>query len=81
MSEIPLIVGVIKECPWCHRMPKLFKTPLWKGSHGYPGNYEYYLSCKNPNCKIQPRTKSYNDIYSMMEEDCINHAIKDWNNQ
>lgn len=41
--NIPLMRIPPKECPFCHDMPILAKDPLWDGSHGYYGNYEYYL--------------------------------------
>lgn len=69
------------ECPFCHIVPSIEKDPLWNGSHGYIGNYSYYIACKNENCNIQPRTKSYNDIYDMTEQDCINKSIEDWNSR
>ena len=74
-SEIVRITELPKECPFCHDMPMVKKVPLWRGSHGYHGNYEYSVACMNENCKITPRTKSYNDIYDMTEQECINRAI------
>lgn len=68
-----------KECSFCHDMPILVKDPLWNRSHGYHGKYEYYVACKNKRCKINPKTKSYNDIYDMSEQECIKKAIEDWN--
>lgn len=75
MKELP------KDCPFCHDVPIVAKDPLWHGSHGYHGNYEYYVACKNGKCKVQPRTKSYTDIYEMTEQECIDKSIKDWNNR
>ena len=40
---------------------------------------EYYIACKNGKCKINPRTKSYNDIYEMSEQECIEKVIEEWN--
>lgn len=77
--NIPLTGTSIKECPFCHDIPILNKDPLWNGSHGYHGNYEYYVGCRNGRCKINPRTKSYNDIYDMKEQECIEKVIEDWN--
>lgn len=70
-----------EDCPFCHNTPIIAKDPMWHGNRGYYGNYEYYVACKNENCKIQPRTKSYNDIYNMTEQQCINKSIDDWNNR
>ena len=77
--NIPLMRVLPKECPWCHDMPVLIKDPLWNDSCGYHGNYEYYVACINESCKIKPRTKSYNDIYDMLEQECMDKAIEDWN--
>ena len=68
-----------KECPFCHDIPALIKDPLWNGNHGYYGNYEYYVACENKKCKVNPKTKPYNDIYDMAEQECINKSIEDWN--
>ena len=46
------ITNIPKECPFCHDVPIVAKDPLWNGSHGYYGNYEYYVACKNGNCKV-----------------------------
>ena len=43
----------------------------------YP--YEYYIACRNRDCKIRPHTYKYDDIYDMTEQKCIDRAIKDWN--
>lgn len=74
-----LLKKLPEECPWCHETPIVASDPLWNGSHGYYGNYEYYVACKNKSCKIKPRTKSYNNIYGMSEQECIDKAINDWN--
>lgn len=74
-------IGTLEECPWCHTEPRVIINPLWNGMHGYHGHFEYYVSCDNAHCKIQPKTKKYNDIYNMTEEDCIIKATSDWNNR
>ena len=73
------ITTIPKECPFCHDIPVVAKDPLWNGGHGYYGHYEYYVVCKNDNCNVQPRTKAYNDIYDIKEQECINKSIEDWN--
>ena len=75
MKEYP------KECPFCHSLPDIVKNPLWDGTHGYPGKYEYYIACKNKDCKVKPRTYKYDNIYDMSEQECIEKAISDWNNR
>lgn len=77
--NIPLIQILPEECPFCHGTPVLAKVSLWNGRHGYRGNYKYYVACKNEKCKVNPQTKSYNDIYGMTERECIEKSIEDWN--
>lgn len=62
-------------CPWCHSIPVIAEEPL------YHGHYEYSIVCRNKECKINPRTRSYSDIYDMSGNECIEAAIKDWNDR
>ena len=71
----------LKPCPWCHRVPKVIKEALWQGSHGYHGCYQYYVECKNKNCRVQPKTRTYDTVGSYSSTECINKAISDWNNR
>lgn len=75
MKEYP------KECPFCHSLPDIIKIPLWEGSHGYYGKYEYYIACRNEKCKVKITTRKYNNIYNMTEQECIDRAIRDWNDR
>ena len=50
MKEYP------RECPFCHSLPDIVINPLWDGTHGYHGKYEYYIACRNNDCKIGPHT-------------------------
>ena len=59
MKEYP------KECPFCHSLPDIVKNPLWEGSHGYRGKYEYYIACRNEKCKLKITTRKYNNIYNI----------------
>ena len=68
-----------EECPWCHNKPVIIKESLFNGNHGYKDSYKFYVACKNKNCKIRPRTKSYDNVYGMSEQECINKSIGDWN--
>lgn len=79
MSEILLKQEKLKSCPWCNATPKLIMEPLWNGSHGYYGNYKYFIACRNPKCKINPRSHGCNTIIYKTENQCIDNAIKDWN--
>ena len=70
----------IKQCPFCHRMPKVYKIPLWDGSHGYQGEYEYTVKCANEDCKADVEVKCHpNTIYGKTEEECIKEIVDDWN--
>lgn len=40
-----------------------------------------YIACRNKDCKVNPKTKAYDDIYDMTEQECIDRAIKDWNDR
>ena len=71
MKEYP------KECPFCHALPDIVKKPL----KYFCRNYDYYIACQNKDYKIQPRTRAYNDIYDMTEQECIDKAIEDWNDR
>lgn len=71
MKEFP------KECPFCHDIPTVAKDPLYS----YRGNYKYYIACMNQNCKVQPKTKAYTDIYEMTEQECVDKSIEDWNSR
>ena len=82
LSDLPKELP--QECPWCHKVPDIVKKPLWSeiagdGYHGYYGNFEYFIECVNPECKIQPRSKAYNDIYNFDASKCIKSCINDWN--
>lgn len=70
------------ECPFCHEIPELIKKPLWNGEgHGYYNCFQYSVQCTNGECKVNPKTSEYNDIYDMTEDDCFNKAIEDWNDR
>jgi hypothetical protein len=73
------IKKVPEECPFCHDTPSIVKEPLWYEGHGYHGHHLYYVACKNETCHVQPRTKAYNDIYDMTEQECVDKSIEDWN--
>ena len=77
--KIPIVKINPLPCPFCNNIPIVVKDPLFHGSHGYSGCYEYYVKCENPKCRINPKTKSYNTVYGKSEEECIDKSIKDWN--
>ena len=69
---------IIKDCPWCGAPGSYHKEPAWHGSHGYVGNYFYYIECSNPDCRAKAPHGESEDIYrSEMEAREI--AIKTWN--
>lgn len=70
----------LQECPFCHEPGFLFKEELWNGSHGYHGNYDYYVGCDNDKCYVRPKTKAIDDIYRDSEL-AIQESIKRWNNR
>lgn len=65
-------------CPFCKQPAKLIRNRLWWREYGFEGKHSYYVGCVNPTCKIQPHTKTHDDIH--VETDvAINNAIRDWN--
>ena len=75
MKEYP------KECPFCHVLPDLVKEPLWHGNHGYYGKYDYYVACRNKDCKINPSTPKCADVYGDTEQECFEKVIEYWNDR
>ena len=69
---------VLKPCPWCGYPGSYIKEPAWHGSHGYVGNYFYYIQCSNKECRaVTPHGKE-DDIYKS-ELEAREDAIKAWN--
>ena len=73
-TKIPC--SILQDCPWCHSKPMIIQDPI----RGYKGNFDYYVACINPNCKVNPHTQYYNDIYESATKS-IENAINDWNNR
>ena len=66
----------LKPCPFCGNEVELEKIPLWHGSHGYHGCYEYEIKCSKCGCTVdQPK----NDSIYRSEEEAKENAIKAWN--
>ena len=42
----------LKPCPFCGKKVELIKEPLWHGSHGYYGSYEYVVKCRSPGVPV-----------------------------
>ena len=66
----------IKNCPFCGSEVELKKLPLWEGSHGYPGCYEYVISCDNCGCR---KHLGNNDTVYNTDEEAKQNAIDSWN--
>ena len=73
-------------CPWCQSVASLTQTPLWqeyeyngrKETHGYTGNYEYYVQCSNIECLAIAPGGKIDDIYRA-PEDAMRIAKEIWN--
>lgn len=66
----------LKPCPFCGTVPYIEKIPLWHGSHGYHGCYEYDIHCKNCGCRV---ILSKNQTIYIKDKEAINNAITTWN--
>ena len=75
-SQLFVINKPLKRCPWCKSLPEIRKDDIT----GYDRCCNYYVACTNKKCKVRPKTKYYNDIYSTPDK-CINKAIKAWNDR
>ena len=66
----------LKPCPFCGSEVIVEKTPLWHGSHGYHGCYEFKIECHECGCRIDLRENNtiYND-----EKTARENAIEAWN--
>lgn len=68
----------LKPCPFCGKKVELIKEPLWHGSHGYYGCYDYVVKCRNPECRCQIYLGKNNTIY-YDDETAQRNAIEAWN--
>ena len=66
----------LKPCPFCGADVELETIPLWHGSHGYQGCYEFRIRCKK--CGAQP-SYPQNDTVYRSEDEAIKNVIKAWN--
>lgn len=66
----------LKPCPFCREIPYIEKKPLWRGSHGYHGCFEYDIHCEKCECHINlgANTTIYNS-----DEEARENAINAWN--
>ena len=66
----------LKPCPFCGSGVLLEKKPLWFGSRGYFGCYEFEISCKKCGCR---RRLDRNDTIYRSEKEAIKNVIEAWN--
>jgi hypothetical protein len=66
----------LKKCPFCGSKVKIKKYPLWYGSHGYPGCYQYEIRCNQCGCTLD---KSNNNTIYRSDEVARDNVIKAWN--
>lgn len=64
-------------CPFCGENVYLEKVSLDEGNgHGYPGDYEFDIHCKNCGCRVN---LGGNDTIYNSEEEAIINATSAWN--
>ena len=75
MYEIMKNIPALKTCPFCKGPGLILKSSIMPG---YPENNQYQAGCFNKDCKIQPRTRKWDDIYRTADK-AINNAAENWN--
>lgn len=68
----------LKPCPFCGQSVIMKREPLWNGSHGYPGCYQYTVSCSNIDCRCSIYLGSNDTIYRS-DEEAMAEAERRWN--
>lgn len=66
----------LKPCPFCGTKVEMIRKPLWDGSHGYQGCYDFKVICEKCGCTLN---YSYADTVYRTEEEAINNVINTWN--
>ena len=66
----------LKPCPFCGSEVEVEKVPLWNGSHGYHGSYEFVIRCKSCGGRTDLLK---NDTVYRGEEEALNNAVAAWN--
>ena len=66
----------LKRCPFCGNDVELEKIPLWHGSHGYHGCYEYEIKCSKCGCTLRYEK---NDTIYRSDDVAKNNVIEAWN--
>lgn len=68
----------LKPCPCGCKDVELKKCPLWYGSHGYYGCYEFKIKCNNPKCGWFLKVPKNDTVYRS-EEEAKKNVINAWN--
>ena len=66
----------LKPCPFCGELVYIEKRPLWNGTHGYVGCYEYDIHCEKCGCRVY---LGMNDTIYCSDEEAKTNAINAWN--
>lgn len=66
----------LKPCPFCGEEVYMEALPLWNGSHGYYGCFEYVIKCKK--CGGATNLNGNDTIYHTSEV-AKKNAIESWN--
>ena len=66
----------LKPCPFCGAEVHIDKNPLWNGSHGYHGCFEYDIHCGKCGCRVP---LPQNDTIYRSDEVARENAITAWN--
>jgi Lar family restriction alleviation protein len=76
MKENKRMKYELKPCPFCGSEVKMTQVPLWHGSHGYHGCYDFTVRCEECGCTLDFYK---NDTIYRSEDEAENNAIKTWN--
>lgn len=68
----------LKPCPFCGSDVYLERKPMWRGSHGYQGCYEYIIKCPDDSCGCRIRLDKNTTIYHD-DVEAMNYVITKWN--
>lgn len=71
-------MDALKPCPFCGQPVYLEKKPLWRGTHGYYGCFEYVIECNNKKCGCRINLLQNDTVYNT-DEEARKNVIKAWN--
>jgi hypothetical protein len=75
-SELKPYYPPLKLCPFCGTKVRMLKEPLWRGTHGYHGCFEFSIKCPECGCTLDYIN---NDSIHQSEEEAIANVAKAWN--